>query len=107
MFMAEGPEAIASIKAKAIDAMHPMAEVVDARLDEGPWWYGSEWSIMDAYIYWVWFRITGGGFLTENYPNWAAHATRMDARPAVCRALAREAEMQAILETEGLAPKMS
>ena len=106
MFMAEGSEAIASVKAKAIEAMHPMAALVDAQLDGRDWWYGDDWSIMDAYVYWVYFRITGGGFPIDGYRNWAAHAHRMDARPAVRRALAKEAQMQSTLEAEGLAPKM-
>ncbi|MBO9465822.1 glutathione S-transferase family protein [Tropicibacter sp. R15_0] len=106
MFMVEGPEAIGSVKAKAMEAMHPMAAVVETALDGKDWWFGDTWSILDAYIYWVFFRINGGGFPTDQYPNWAAHAKRMDARPAVRRALAKEADMQAALEAEGLAPKM-
>ncbi len=106
MFMADGGDAIASVKTKAIAAMHPMAAVVEAQLEGKSWWYGDSWSIMDAYIYWVFFRVTGGGFPIDAHPNWAAHAHRMDARPAVRRALAKEAELQTTLEAEGLAPKM-
>jgi glutathione S-transferase len=106
MFMAEGADAIASVKAKAMEAMHPMAAIVEAQLKDRDWWYGENWSIMDAYIYWIFFRITGGGFPTESYPSWTAHARHMDARPAVRRALAKEADMQSTLEAEGLAPKM-
>ena len=106
MFMAEGGAAIASVKAKAMEAMHPMAEVVEAALEGKTWWYGDQWSIMDAYIYWVFFRITGGGFVADGYPNWVAHGHRMDARPAVRRALDQERQMQETLEAEGLAPKM-
>ena len=106
MFMAEGGEAIASVKAKAMEAMHPMAAVVETKLAGRDWWYGDTWSIMDAYIYWVFFRTTGGGFAMDAYPNWVAHAHRMDARPAVRRALAKEADMQSTLEAEGLAPRM-
>ena len=106
MFMAAGAEAIASVKEKAIEAMHPMAEVVEARLKGHTWWYDTGWSIMDAYIFWVAYRITGGGFPTDNYPLWTAHAQRMKARPSVQRALAQEAKLQATLEAEGLAPKM-
>jgi glutathione S-transferase len=106
MFMADGRNAIASVKAKAVEAMHPMAAMVEDHLAGQDWWYDKAWSIMDAYIYWVFFRITGGGFPTDAYPNWLAHAHRMDARPAVRRALEKEAKMQATLEAEGLAPKM-
>ncbi|MFS4580172.1 glutathione S-transferase family protein [Phaeobacter sp. C3_T13_0] len=106
MLMADGPEAIKSVKEKAVEAMIPMAKLIDDHLGDGLWWYGDEWSIMDAYIFWVWFRIVGGNFPTKPYPNWSAHASRMNARPAVKRALAREAEMQSTLEAEGLLPKM-
>ncbi len=107
MFMAEGAEAIASVKAKAIEAMHPMAAVVDAQLAGKTWWYGDTWSILDAYIYWVYFRIIGGGFQVESYPNWSEHARRMDARASVRKALAIEADLEATLEAEGLAPKVA
>ncbi len=106
MFMVEGPTAMKSVKEKAIEAMAPMAKLIDDHLGNEPWWYGDEWSIMDAYIFWVWFRIVGGDFPTKPYPNWAAHASRMTARPAVVRALAQETEMQSTLEAEGLLPKM-
>ena len=107
MLIAEGNEAIASVKARAMEAMAPMAQVVESRLADGPWWYGEAWSIMDAYIFWVWFRITGGGFDTRTYPRWAAHAARMNTRPAVREALDREHDMQAALEAEGLAPGLA
>ena len=102
-FMVDGDDAQASVRARAIEAMRPMAKVVADRLGDAPWWYGERWSVLDAYIYWVWFRITGAGFPAEDYPVWAAHAARMEKRPAVQRALAQEAEMTAQLEAEGLA----
>lgn len=104
MFMADGKDAIASVKAKAIDAMHPMARVVEDQLGQSEWWYGDDWSIVDAYIYWVFFRIIGVGFPTEAYPAWSDHARRMANRPSVKRALGKEAALQATLEAEGLAP---
>lgn len=107
MFMVDGSEAQASVKAKAFEAMHPLAKVVDRRLAEGTWWYGDSWSILDAYVYWVWFRITGCGFPVECYQAWAAHAAAMEARPAVQRAVAKDATLQATLEAKGLAPIMA
>ena len=106
MLIADGEEAHASVRQKAFDAMAPMAKTVDDRLAERAWWYGDRWSILDAYIYWVWFRITGVGFPVSGYRNWAAHAARMEGRPAIQRALARDAGLQATLEAEGLAPPM-
>ncbi|MAM59887.1 glutathione S-transferase family protein [Maritimibacter sp. UBA3975] len=106
MFMADGDEAVASVREKAMVAMAPFAKLVDEKIGEGPWWYGADWSIQDAYVYWVWFRITGAGFDGTPYPNWAAHAARMEARDSVARALERDAALQAQLEEEGLAPPM-
>ncbi len=106
MFMADGEEAVASVRAKAIDALMPLASMVESRIGNGPWWFETGWSILDAYIYWVWFRSTGCGFPGGEFPDWRAHAERMEARPSVQRALEREAELQSILEAEGLAPPM-
>lgn len=104
MFFADGDAAQASVKAKGHDAMVMMAAVVEAQLETGPWWYGADWSIQDAYIYWIWFRLKSVGYDTSPLPNWAAHAARMEERPAVQRALAREDELTAILVDEGLMP---
>jgi len=93
MFMAKGEAAVTSVKEHAIEAMHPMAQVVEDRLSKQEWWLGHDWSILDAYLYWVFFRISGGGFPANDYPGWVAHAARMDQRPAVKRALAREAHV--------------
>lgn len=101
-FMVDGDEAIASARAKAIEAMRPMAQVVEDRVAGGRWWYGDDWSLVDAYVFWVWFRITGAGFPDGDFPAWAEHAARMETRPAVQRALAQEAALQAQLEAEGL-----
>lgn len=100
--MVDGEAAAASLRAKAIEDMRFLAGVVSDRVKDG-WWYGDACTVLDAYVYWAWFRITGAGFPAADFPAWAAHAERMEARPAVQRALAREAEMQAQLEAEGLA----
>ena len=60
---------------------------------------------LDDYLYWVWFRITGAGFDGTPFPNISEHHKRMEERPPVQRALAREAEAQADLEARGLAMK--
>lgn len=105
MFMADGDEAMASVRTKAMEAMTPLAQLIDTRLGTGNWWYGDTWSVMDAYVYWIWFRITGAGFSGTGFSYWAAHAKAMEARAAIQRALAKDATLQATLEAEGLAPK--
>lgn len=100
MFMVDGAEAQASVREKAIAGMEQMAQVVEDKLAQGPWWYGDDWSIVDAYLFWVWFRIGGTGFPQEKFPNWGKHAEAMNARPAVQRALARDNALQAQLDAE-------
>lgn len=91
------------VKEIALAAMAQQLAPLERRLQRQDWVLGEIWSSVDAYLYWVWFRITGAGFDAAPFPNIAAHHARMDARPAVQRALAREAEAQADLEARGLA----
>lgn len=98
-----GETAAGDVWSKGCEAMEDHFALIDGRLDEGPWWYGNQWSIMDAYIYWVYWRVTGAEFGPSSYPNFVDHARRMEERPAVKRATEREAKAQAILENEGLA----
>lgn len=100
--VAEGPE---RVRQMAEHAMRTQLGALDAHLGAQPWLLGADWSILDAYLFWVWFRITGAGFPAKEFPNIAAHAKRMDERPAVRRALAREAQAEADLEAKGLAVK--
>jgi glutathione S-transferase len=75
---------------------------LERALGKAPWVLGSAWSVLDAYLFWVWFRITGAGFDGAPFPNIAAHFERMGERPAVGRALAREDAAQAQLAARGL-----
>jgi glutathione S-transferase len=76
---------------------------LERELGERPWLLGDAWSVLDAYLFWVWFRIAGAGFDTAPFPHIAAHHERMRERPAVVRALAREDAAQAELAARGLA----
>lgn len=88
--MAEGP-------------MRAQLAAAEELLAKQPWLLGDEWSAVDAYFYWVWFRVSGAGLGGDAFPNIVDHARRMECRPAVQRALAREVEAQADLEARGLA----
>ena len=72
-------------------------------LSGSDWLLGGEWSILDSYLGWVWFRITGAGFDPAPFPAIFAHYQRLNSRPAVQRVLAREAEAQDELRARGLA----
>ena len=94
-----GPERVYELATQAMKQAFAPAE---QRLETQQWMLG-EWSILDAYVNWVWFRITGAGFDATAFPALADHAERHGQRPGVHAALAREAELQAQLEAEGLA----
>ena len=100
-FMAT-PDSARSVWETACAAMQEPFQLIEDRLATGPWWYGDQWSAMDAYLYWVHWRVEGAEFDVTPFPNYADHAKRMLARPAVQRALAREAEAKQILEAEGI-----
>ena len=72
-------------------------------LAAAPWLLGDDWSILDAYLHWVWFRITGAGFDTTPFPAITDQARRMEQRPAVQRALARERDAEQALAAQGVA----
>ena len=76
---------------------------VERDLAVSPWLLGGDWSILDAYLHWVWFRITGAGFDATPFPAIVDHARRMAERPAVQRALAREHDAEQMLAAQGLA----
>ena len=98
-----GPDCAAPVWRSACNAMKENFELVERRLDSHPWWYGDAWSAMDAYLYWVFWRVEGAEFDVTPFPAFRAHAARMSERPAVQRTLAREQEAQKLLAEEGLA----
>ena len=85
------PSVSADVQAKASEGLNEYFAIVEDRLSQGPWWYGDSWSAMDAYLYWIYWRVCSCGFDPVNFPRFADHARRMEARPAVRRAIAREA----------------
>jgi glutathione S-transferase len=96
----DGP---ARVRALAEAAMAFQLAGVERDLAAAPWLLGNDWSILDAYLHWVWFRITGAGFDAAPFPAIADHARRMEQRPAVQRALARERDAELELAALGLA----
>ncbi len=72
------------------------------RLAERAWLLG-DWSIADAWLFWLWSEAVAGGFDPHSFPLIASHAARAQERPAMKRALAREAEAVATFEKRGVA----
>lgn len=100
-FFAE--DAARSVWEKGCESMNEYFGLINDRLADQRWWYGDEWSVMDAFLYWIYWRCAGADYDVNPYPNFREHAARMEARPATQRALSREVEAQAQLESEGLA----
>lgn len=68
------------------------AEFIEAQMQSRTWAIGEDYTIADALLLteFRWFnRSIEPGFLA-NCPHWTAYAKRMEARPAVQRALAQE-----------------
>lgn len=90
------------VRSKGVSDMKKVMGLIEARLEDCPWWYGANWSIVDGYLYWAWSRIIGVGFPDDAFPNIRRHTELSDARPAVQRAMAREAINIEILKAEGI-----
>ena len=101
-FFAETDDARKQVHEAAVTMMHGQFQIVENRLNDRPYWYGEDWSVMDGYLYWVWCRVLGGGFPVDAYPLFANHARAVEARPSVVRALERERLAIAQLRSEGV-----
>lgn len=102
-FFCDHPGSKDRVFALAETALKLQYKIIEERLSSSRWWYGAQWSIVDAYINWTWFRVTGAGFDASEFPNLARHDAEISARPSVVRSLARTAEVAASLEKAGLA----
>jgi glutathione S-transferase len=106
-FFCDTADGIPRVYQMASAAMRPNFELIERRLTRAPWWYGAQWSILDAYINWVFFRVTGAGLDASPYPRFAAHDEATRRHPATQRALDINARIAAELSAQGLAIKFS
>jgi glutathione S-transferase len=74
--------------------------LLEERLADRDWLY-DDWSIMDGYLLWLWFRAVGSGMDGSLFPRCAAHAKRCERRASVARALEREEDEYARLLASG------
>lgn len=96
------PQHAAGIRAKAQEAALQQLAPINARLDQTQWYLGTDWSVLDAYLAWIWFRLTGSGFDEAAFPAICRHFAQAQDRPSARAALAREAAATAQLEERGL-----
>jgi len=97
-----GPTSARAVWQKGCEAMDEYFELIDNRLDNSDWWYGQAWSAMDAYLNWVFYRVSGARYDTSRFCNFERHAASSKSRPAIQRALAKEREAEEDLEARGL-----
>lgn len=90
------------IRQAAIDAMQPLMKMLSDRLSNGQWWYGKQWSIVDAYIFWAWWRISVADYPVGEFPEMIGHAARIQERPSVRRAMSSELEYARQMRADGL-----
>lgn len=102
-FFCTAPDSASSVRALAEAAMNAELARIEDRLAEYPWWYGDRWSILDAYVNWIWFRVTGCGLDASPYPRLNDHNRRLAGRPSVRRTLDIHAAASRRLADEGLA----
>ncbi|TIX50918.1 glutathione S-transferase family protein [Alteraurantiacibacter aquimixticola] len=90
------------IRAKAEELLRFQLAPLETRLAQDEFLLGGSWSILDAYLAWIWFRITGSGFDGDAFPALRGHHQRATERPSAKAALAREAEAEKDLDGRGL-----
>lgn len=101
MITTQGDHA-AAIRDKAREILTAQLAPLEQRLAGQAWMLGSDWSIIDAYLAWIWFRVTGAGFDPHAFPALDRHYAAASARPSALAALAREAQAQDELKARGL-----
>lgn len=101
-FFCDLPDAQQRVFDMAESAMHLHFAIIDERLGKSRWWYGDRWSIVDAYLNWIWFRVTGTDLDAAGFSHFARHDAAMKTRPAVIRALERDDRIAALLADQGL-----
>ncbi|WP_317929545.1 glutathione S-transferase family protein [Halioxenophilus sp. WMMB6] len=87
---------------RACQAMDEYFQLIEQRLQNHSWWYGDQWSIVDAYLYWCFWRVSGANYDVSRFPGFVEHAARLEERPSVQRALSRELVAEKQLIEEGL-----
>lgn len=90
------------IREKAAEGLATQLSPLEQRFAGQPWMLGQDWSILAAYVAWIWFRITDAGFPQDLYPAMREHYARASECPSAEAALAHEAKAQDELRQRGL-----
>jgi glutathione S-transferase len=96
--MSDLPEAADNVKKLGGEDTLKNFALIENLLAGKEWALGSQWSIIDAYLFVFWRWANFHKLDLSAFPNYAKHAAKMAERPSVKRALAREAEASAAFE---------
>lgn len=83
---------LAPVKQKAADLMAVEFERLEQRLD-GRWWFGEQWSMVDAYLGWIISAFTSIGSDLSPFPGLVGYMDRLSRWPAYARMFAKEGEL--------------
>ncbi len=100
-FVGDGVEP-ASVREAAIKAIQPLMTMLNARLSEGSWWYGQQWSVVDAYIFWAWWRLSVVDYPGSEFANLIDHAERIQERSSIQKAMSSELAFARQMRSDGL-----
>jgi glutathione S-transferase len=96
----DDPASFERTRAMAAKELRASFAILERRLADREWLY-ADWSIVDGYLLWCWFRAAGSGMDGSEFPRCAEHAQRCERRPSVARALDREESEYAQLLSSG------
>lgn len=90
---------LADMRRKVPETMAAAMQLIEDEMLEGPWVMGEAYSICDPYLFTIAGWLNGDGVDIARFPSIAGHFARMSERPAVQRALAREAALPRLFES--------
>jgi glutathione S-transferase len=93
-------ECLDGVRMEAREQLELLFGILEQRLDGRQWLY-DEWSIIDVYMLWLWFRAAGSGMDASPFPRCVDHARRCEERPTVARVLDREEDEWARHQASG------
>jgi glutathione S-transferase len=87
---ADDEAAIEAMKRKVPQSVGNCFELIEHEMLAGPWLMGSDYTICDPYLFTIARWLEGDGVDIARFPKVQDHYRRMEARPAVQRALSRQ-----------------
>ena len=87
---ADDPAAIAEMQRKVPTTVGDCFELIESTMLEGPWVMGDRYTVCDPYLFTLSQWLDGDGVDVKRFPKVVELQQRMNARPAVQRALAAQ-----------------